>query len=41
MEASGFPRDVGDDVDQMAAYICRVYEREGVKLDPMKIERND
>ena len=41
MEASGLPRDVGDDVAQVAAYIQRVYEREGVKLDPMRIERNE
>ena len=41
IEASGYPRDVGDDVDARAAYIRRVYEREGVKLDPLKIERNE
>ena len=41
IEASGYPREVGDDVDKMAAYVRRVYEREGVKLDPEKIERNE
>ena len=41
MQASGYPHNVGDDVDQQAAYIKRVYEREGVKLDPTQIEKNE
>ena len=41
IEASGYPHDVGDNVDERAAYVRRVLEHEGVKLDPTKIARNE
>ena len=41
IQASGYPREVGDDVDAMGAYVRRVFEKEGVRLDPTLIEKNE
>ena len=39
-EASGWPSWVGDDVDKRAQYINNYEEKEGIRLDPDKIEKN-
>ena len=40
MEASGWPDSVGEDEEKRRQYVEDVYEREGIRLDPEKIEYN-
>ena len=40
MEASGWPESVGEDEEKRRQYVEDVYQKEGIRLDPEKIEYN-